>query len=66
MGPNTRVIVKNDWQEPSILWNVVLADKGEETSAALNRLLKPIQEIEEMQRAEKGKEQRWRDGSGRS
>lgn len=47
MVPHTRVVINEDWQEPLILWNVVLADKGQKKSPALNRLLKPIQKLEE-------------------
>lgn len=39
MGPDTRVKVKDGWEEPPIIWTVVLADKGQKKSAALNRYL---------------------------
>ena len=45
-GPNTRVMINKDWQEPLILWNVILADKGQKKSPALNRFIKPIQQLE--------------------
>ena len=47
MGPNTRILVNEQWREPLILWTVVLAHKGQKKSPALNRFLKPIQELEE-------------------
>lgn len=50
MGPDTRVIVNEHWREPLILWNVVLADKGQKKSPALNRFIKPIQHLEEEMR----------------
>lgn len=46
MGPYTRVEVNDHWKEPPIIWNVVLADKGQKKSPAINRLLQPIQELE--------------------
>lgn len=42
MGPHTRVQINDNWTEPLILWSVVLADKGQKKSPALNRLLEPI------------------------
>ncbi len=45
-GPSTRVMINKDWLEPLILWNVVLADKGQKKSPALNRFVKPIQQLE--------------------
>lgn len=50
MGPNTQVQVNEQWREPLILWTVVLADKGQKKSPALNRFLKPIQELGEQMR----------------
>ena len=47
MGPHTRVVINENWQEPLILWTVVLADKGQKKSPALNRLLEPIKTLEE-------------------
>lgn len=47
MGPDARVKIKNDWREPPIVWNVVLADKGQKKSAALNRFMSRIQTMEE-------------------
>ena len=46
MGPNTRVMINDQWNEPLILWNVVLAEKGQKKSPALNRFLQPIQKLE--------------------
>lgn len=45
-GPSTRIMINKDWLEPLILWNVVLADKGQKKSPALNRFIKPIQQLE--------------------
>ena len=42
----TRVMINKDWLEPLVLWNVVLADKGQKKSPTLNRFVKPIQQLE--------------------
>ena len=43
-------MANEEWQEPLILWNVVLADKGQKKSPALNWFLQPIKGLEaEMQ-----------------
>ena len=55
MGPNTRILVNEQWREPLILWTVVLADKGQKKSPALNRFVKPIQELEEEMKKQTGK-----------
>lgn len=55
MGPNTRILVNEQWREPLILWTVVLADKDQKKSPALNRFLKPIQELEEEMKKQTGK-----------
>ena len=46
MGPDCRVMVNEKWKEPAILWTVVLAEKGQKKSPALNRFLHPIQALE--------------------
>lgn len=48
MGPNAKVKIRENWLEPLILWSVVLADKGQKKSPALNRFLKHIKSLEEL------------------
>ena len=38
-------MINKDWLEPFILWNVVLANKGQKKSPALSRFVKSIQQM---------------------
>ena len=46
MGTNAFVNINPEWQEPSILWFIIAARKGEKKTAALKRIRKPIEELE--------------------
>ncbi len=46
MGVNSRVRINPTWTEPSILWFVVAAKKGEKKTAALRVLRKPLEQIQ--------------------
>ncbi len=39
MGVNAVMTVNPEWKEPAILWNIVVARKGEKKTAAMKRLL---------------------------
>ncbi len=43
MGVNASMQINPEWQEPAILWNIVVARKGEKKTAALKRLLKIVE-----------------------
>ncbi len=43
MGVNARVYINEEWTEPSVLWNVVAARKGEKKTAALKRILHGVE-----------------------
>jgi hypothetical protein len=43
MGVNAEVRINDEWSEPSILWNVVAARKGEKKTAAMKRLLSSVE-----------------------
>ncbi len=43
MGVNASLRINEEWCEPSILWTVVAARKGEKKTAALERLLKAVE-----------------------
>lgn len=43
MGVNAEVKINDEWSEPSILWNVVAARKGEKKTAAMKRLLSSVE-----------------------
>ena len=45
MGINSRIWINQTWTEPSILWFVVAAKKGEKT-AALRVLRKPLEQLQ--------------------
>ena len=46
MGTNGNIKINDEWFEPSILWFVIAARKGEKKTAALKRLKKPIEELQ--------------------
>ena len=46
MGTNAFVNINPEWQEPSILWFIIAARKGEKKTAALKHIRKPIEELE--------------------
>ncbi len=46
MGTSASVQINPEWNEPSILWFVIAARKGERKTAALKRIRKPFEEIE--------------------
>ena len=52
MGTNAFVNINPEWQEPSILWFIIAARKGEKKTAALKRIRKPIEELETELRVE--------------
>lgn len=43
MGINARVVINDEWAEPSIIWNVVAARKGEKKTAAMRRILNGVE-----------------------
>ena len=43
MGVNACMHINSEWQEPAILWNIVVARKGEKKTAALKRLLRIVE-----------------------
>ena len=43
MGVNAEVKINDEWSEPSILWSVVAARKGEKKTAAMKRLLSSVE-----------------------
>ncbi len=46
MGVNSHIRINPTWTEPSILWFVVAAKKGEKKTAALRVLRKPLERIQ--------------------
>ena len=46
MGTNAFVKINEEWWEPSIIWFVIAARKGEKKTAALKRIRKPIEAIQ--------------------
>ena len=46
MGVNSRIRINQTWTEPSILWFIVAAKKGEKT-AALRVLRKPLEQLQQ-------------------
>ena len=46
MGVNGYVRINDSWTEPSILWLIVAAKKGEKKTAALRIIRKPIEQLE--------------------
>ena len=46
MGTNAFVQINAEWLEPSIIWFVIAARKGEKKTAALKRIRKPIEELQ--------------------
>ena len=52
MGTKAFMNINPEWQEPSILWFIIAARKGEKKTAALKRIRKPIEEIEAELRVE--------------
>ncbi len=57
MGTNATVQINPEWTEPSILWFVLAARKGERKTAALRRIRKPVEELELSLR------QQWKDST---
>lgn len=47
MGINAHIQVNHEWSEPAIIWMVIAAKKGEKKTAALKRIKKPIEGIQE-------------------
>lgn len=43
MGVNASIKINPEWSEPSILWNVVMARKGEKKTAAMKRILSSVE-----------------------
>ena len=52
MGTNASIQVNKEWLEPAIIWFVIAAKKGEKKTAALRRIRKPIEKIQETMRYE--------------
>lgn len=46
MGTNASIRINQEWYEPSIIWFVIAARKGEKKTAALKRIRKPIEEVQ--------------------
>ncbi|XP_070536066.1 uncharacterized protein [Ptychodera flava] len=46
MGNNAVIRINAEWKEPAILWTMIAAKRGEKKTAALGRILQPIQEIQ--------------------
>ena len=46
MGTNAFVRINAEWLEPSIIWFIIAARKGEKKTAALKRIRKPIEELQ--------------------
>ena len=46
MGTNASIKINDEWLEPSIIWFVIAAKKGEKKTAALKRIRKPIEELQ--------------------
>ena len=46
MGTNASVKINDEWSEPSILWFVIAARKGEKKTAALKRIKRPIEDLQ--------------------
>ena len=46
MGTNAFVKINKEWWEPSIIWFVIAARKGEKKTAALKWILEPIEAIQ--------------------
>ena len=44
MGTNASIKINAEWFEPSIIWFVIAARKGEKKTAALKRVRKPIED----------------------
>lgn len=47
MGTNAHISINSEWKEPSILWFIIAAKKGEKKTAALKRVRGPIESLEE-------------------
>lgn len=48
MGTNAAIKINQEWSEPSIIWFVIAAKKGEKKTAALKQLRKPIEDLQKM------------------
>ena len=46
MGTNASIKINDEWLEPSIIWFVIAARKGEKKTAALKRICKPIEHLQ--------------------
>ena len=46
MGTNASIKINDEWLEPSIIWFVIAARKGEKKTAALKRIRKPIEHLQ--------------------
>ena len=46
MGTNGNIQINHEWFEPSILWFVIAARKGEKKTAALKRVKKPVEDLQ--------------------
>ena len=61
IGTNGHIRINSEWVEPSIMWFVIAAKKGEKKTAALRRIRKPVKEIERDLIGEWGSAQRSND-----
>ena len=46
MGANTSIKINDSWSEPSVLWTLVVARKGEKKSAAIKPILNAVEQIQ--------------------
>ncbi len=46
IGINRHIQINSEWIEPSIMWFVIAAKKGEKKTAALRKIRKPVEAIE--------------------
>ena len=51
MGVNAHVSINSSWREPSILWFIVAAKKGEKKTAALRVIKRAMEAIEKTMKA---------------
>ena len=56
MGTSTCIEINQKWKEPVLLWFVIVSKKGTNKSGAVNLLIQPLKEIEEMQDKEEEEE----------
>ncbi|MEX0585722.1 MAG: DUF3987 domain-containing protein, partial [Pirellulales bacterium] len=46
IGNTRRIVVKQGWAEPAIVWSAIVADSGSAKSPALDRALQPMRDVE--------------------